>query len=90
VPPSALAGGTAAAACWELAKVLFLVYVTRVVGNYKLYGSLGLVPMLFLWVYVNWVVILSGAEVAYCLQHRRALEEQWLAQQCEKSAAQKL
>ena len=77
----ALAGGIAAAILWELAKLLFLIYVTRIVAYYQVYGSLGLIPMLFLWVYINWVLILAGAELAYCLQHHRAMVEQYLNQQ---------
>jgi|GEM_PF-813533 len=82
--PCALAGGFAAALLWELAKMLFLIYVTRVVSYSRVYGSLGLIPMLFLWVYINWLIILAGAELAYCLQHRHVMVEQWLAQQNEK------
>jgi membrane protein len=74
----ALAGGVGAALGWEIAKVLFLFYVTHVVSYDKFYGSLGLIPMLFLWVYVNWVLILYGAELAYCLQERRAMVDEWL------------
>ncbi|MCY3023824.1 MAG: YihY/virulence factor BrkB family protein [Planctomycetota bacterium] len=78
---SALAGGVATALCWEIAKLLFLIYVTHVVSYHKVYGSLGLIPMLFLWVYINWLLILYGAELAYCLQHRQVIVEEWLAAQ---------
>jgi len=74
---SALIGGIAAATFWEVAKLLFLLYISRVVGYYHIYGSLGLVPMLFLWVYINWMILLYGAELAYVLQHRKAMVEQW-------------
>jgi membrane protein len=74
---SALVGGIAAAIFWEIAKLLFLLYISRVVGYYKIYGSLGLIPMLFLWVYINWMILLYGAELAYVMQHRNAMIEQW-------------
>lgn len=85
----ALAGGAATALCWELAKLLFLLYVTRVVSYDRVYGSLGLIPMLFLWVYVNWLLILYGAELAYCLQHREALLDEWSAQARRRAAGAK-
>jgi len=81
---SALIGGTATALLWEFAKTLFVFYVTHVVSYSAVYGSLGLIPMLFLWVYLNWLVILYGAELAYCFQHRNAMVEQWLTQQKQK------
>jgi len=71
----ALTGGAVAGLLWEITKLLFLFYVTDVVSYNKLYGALGLIPMLFLWVYVSWAVILSGAILAYCLQNRRAPEK---------------
>jgi hypothetical protein len=80
----ALKAGAIAALCWELVKLLFYLYVTQVVSYNQVYGSLGLIPMLFLWVYVNWIVVLSGAEIAYCLQFRRALQEQFLAAERHK------
>jgi membrane protein len=81
---AALIGGLLTSLCWEVTKIFFLVYVTRVVSYNKIYGSLGLVPMLLLWVYLNWLLILMGAELAYGLQHRGALAEQWLALLREK------
>jgi len=82
----ALIGGIVTALLWELLKMLFILYVTRVVSYYKVYGSLGLIPMLFLWVYLNWVLILAGAEIAYCLQHHRAMAEEWLSAERQKRA----
>ena len=67
----ALAAGACAALCWELAKYAFVLYVTRIVSYHRVYGSLGLIPVLFLWVYWNWVVILSGAELSYVLQTKK-------------------
>jgi membrane protein len=78
---AALIGGIAAALCWELAKLLFLLYVTRVVSYSAVYGSLGLIPMLFLWVYINWMIILYGAELAFVMQHAKAMLEDYHATQ---------
>jgi len=74
----AIIGGVIAALFWEIAKLGFLVYVTRMVSYNRVYGSLGLLPMLFLWVYINWVLILLGAEIAFCLQNWEAVKERWL------------
>jgi len=78
---AALAGGVAAALGWEIAKLLFLFYVTRVVSYNRVYGSLGLIPMLFLWVYASWLLVLYGAELACCWQYRRLLVDEWSSQQ---------
>ena len=78
---AALLGGCVGALLWELSKVGFLYYVVHVAGLSKLYGSLGLVPVLFGWVYLSWLVVLAGAELAYIAQHHRAIVEQWEAKQ---------
>ncbi|MCX7806054.1 MAG: YihY family inner membrane protein [Planctomycetota bacterium] len=65
----AFLGGLVTAVLWEAAKLGFVWYVVHVAGQYKLYGSLGVLPMLFVWVYVNWLVVLFGCEIAYCVQH---------------------
>ena len=80
----AIRAGAVAALCWEAVKLLFFLYVTQVVSYNHVYGSLGLVPMLFLWAYLNWIVVLAGAEIAYCLQYRAALSAQYLAAEREK------
>ncbi len=73
----ALAGGALAATVWELSKLLFIVYINKLVHYNEVYGTLGLLPMTLLWLYVNWVVILAGASFACCLQQREILEREW-------------
>jgi len=79
-------GGAIAALLWEFSKLGFLVYVTRMVSYNRVYGSLGLLPMLFLWVYINWVLILLGAEIAFCLQNWEAVKERWLKERKQPEA----
>lgn len=83
---SALAGGIVGALLWELSKIGFLVYVSHAVTISKLYGSLGIVPVLFGWIYLSWMVVLAGAELTYILQHHRAIVEQWEHQQRDRRA----
>jgi membrane protein len=65
---SALIGALTAAVLWELSKWGFRFYVERAVGYSALYGSLGLVPLFLIWIYVTWLVILFGLEVSYIAQ----------------------
>lgn len=65
---AALIGALVAAIMWELSKWGFRFYVQRAVGYSALYGSLGIVPLFLLWLYVTWIVILFGLEISYVVQ----------------------
>jgi len=66
---SALLGAVIAAAAWETAKFGFAFYLRNAVGYGKIYGNLGLLPIFLIWVWVGWLIVLGGAEVAYTFQN---------------------
>ncbi|HTF56742.1 MAG TPA: YhjD/YihY/BrkB family envelope integrity protein [Planctomycetota bacterium] len=61
----ALVGGTA----WEILKGLFILYNDRVVASYEVYGTLSAIPIFLLWIYLSWVLVLFGGEIAFAAQH---------------------
>lgn len=64
----ALIGSFVAAILWEMAKWSFQLYVTKAVTYSAVYGSLGLIPLFLIWLYLSWLIVLFGLEVAYTLQ----------------------
>jgi membrane protein len=72
----AIVGALLAAAAWDASKWAFGLYVSRALPYLKLYGAIGLVPLFLFWLYLNWLIVLFGLEVAFTLQalHGRALE----------------
>ena len=69
---AALVGGIVGGSLWHLNNVFGFLYVSRVVTNSKIYGSLGLVPVFMVGLYFSWLILLFGAQVAYAFQNRRA------------------
>jgi membrane protein len=65
---AAVIGALIAALLWEGAKAGFKLYVTKAVATSALYGSLGLIPLFLLWLYLTWVIVLIGLELTYTLQ----------------------
>jgi membrane protein len=68
----ALFGSLAVAVTWELVKIGFEVYVVRMASYGKVYGSLSVIPVFLLWLYVSWLIALLGFEVSFFLQHPEA------------------
>jgi membrane protein len=64
----ALWGAFVAAGLAEASKWGFGLYVSQALPYLKLYGAIGLVPLFLFWLYLGWLIILFGLELAYTLQ----------------------
>lgn len=69
---AAVVGGLVGGCLWQLNSEFSVLYVSRVVTNSKIYGSLGMIPVFMVGIYAAWVILLLGAQVAYAFQNRRA------------------
>lgn len=63
----ALTAGLMAALGIELAKKLLTTYLTQMPTYSAIYGAFAAVPILLVWVYVAWLIVLLGAVVASSL-----------------------
>src|SRR5438874_4254991 len=63
----ALFGGVLAAIAFEAAKYGFRFYITHFPTYQLVYGSLAVLPLFLLWVYVSWIIVLVGAAVTATL-----------------------
>lgn len=67
---AALIGGIVTSLGWNLARVGYGIYTKNFVSYGKIYGSLGAVPVFMLWIYIAWVIILTGAALTAAFQKR--------------------
>jgi len=74
---AAMVGGLFTAMSFEAVKYGFNVYVAQVIleSYNKVYGTLGLIPLCLIWIYICWILVLLGAELAYTIQNLRTIVE---------------
>ena len=60
----ALAGAVFVAVCMALAKWGLGLYLARIPTYSLIYGAFAAVPILLLWIYVSWLIVLFGAVIA--------------------------
>jgi membrane protein len=66
---SAVLGAAISAVLFEVGKNLFADWVGQSVRYSTIYGSLAVVPIFLIWLYVTWIVVLLGLEIAFTHQH---------------------
>lgn len=66
---SAAVGALATALVWQLTKSAFYLYVAHSANLTNFYGQLASVPLFLVWIYVNWLILLAGANLAFAHQN---------------------
>jgi len=66
---SAAVGALVAGLMWEVGKNVFANSVGQSVQYSTIYGSLAVVPIFLIWLYITWVIALIGVEITYTHQH---------------------
>ncbi|MCE7903077.1 MAG: YihY/virulence factor BrkB family protein [Gammaproteobacteria bacterium PRO9] len=65
----AATGALAAGILWVIAGRLFAWAVTLSVGRNAVYGSFAIAVSALIWLHLNWLILLIGAQVAFYVQH---------------------
>ena len=65
---AAILGAFVATALVEIGKTFLTASLSTSFAASRLYGSLGLVPLFMLWVYLMWLVVLFGLQISAILQ----------------------
>lgn len=66
---SALAGGAVAGALWQVAAWGFASFAAQSTQYAAIYSSLAILVLFLIWLYINWIVLLLGASIAFYRQH---------------------
>jgi len=62
---SALLGGVVAGSLWQFAEWGYIEFQIGVTRYNAIYGAMAQLPLLFVWLYLSWCIVLWGAELAF-------------------------
>ncbi len=65
----AVVGGIVGGSLWLLTQWAYIAFQVGMVRYNAIYGALAQLPILMVWIYVSWVVVLLGAELSYAMQN---------------------
>jgi membrane protein len=66
----ALIGALFSAVLWGISSYLYGIYIKHAIAYSKLYGSLSAVPLFLIWLFINWLIFLLGAELAVFMEKK--------------------
>jgi len=68
---SAFVGGVVGGTLWQLAQWGYVNFQVGVAKYNAIYGTMAALPIFMIWLFVSWVIVLFGLEVAYAKQNLR-------------------
>jgi membrane protein len=83
---AAAAAAVVAGSAWSSAKFLYAIYAKHSVATLNIYGTMAALPLFFFWIYVSWILVLFGAQVAFAFQNVATYREEDDAQRANPLA----
>ncbi|CAL1240442.1 YhjD/YihY/BrkB family envelope integrity protein [Candidatus Methylocalor cossyra] len=74
---AALIGGIVAGLTWRVVGRLFGTFVAGSAQYAAIYSSFAILIVFMIWLYLDWLILLVGADVAFYVQHPRYLRLSW-------------
>jgi len=71
---SAFIAGAVAGIAWQTTGWVFAISVAKSTKYAAIYSSLAVLILFMIWLYVNWLILLIGAQIAYCHQNLGTLD----------------
>ncbi len=74
-PRAALIGGVFGGTLWQLSQWGYLNSQVGVARYNAIYGTMAALPILMVWIYLSWMIVLLGVEMTYATQNLQAIRQ---------------
>jgi membrane protein len=75
---AAMIGGIFGGTLWQFSQWAYVNFQVGVSKYNAIYGTMAALPILMVWIYLSWTIVLLGLEVAYAWQNLRNLRQEAL------------
>ncbi len=74
-PRAALIGGIFGGTLWQVSQWGYLNFQVGVARYNAIYGTMAALPILMIWLYLSWMIVLLGLEMTYATQNLRTIRQ---------------
>ena len=71
--PAAIVGGFSGGVLWATTGMFFTQFVAQSTRNADIYAGFAIVVIALIWLYVSWLILLIGAQIAFYFEHPQYL-----------------
>lgn len=79
-PRAALIGGIFGGTLWQISQWGYLNFQVGVARYNAIYGTMAALPILMVWIYLSWMIVLLGLEMTYATQNLRTIRQDILGE----------
>jgi len=87
---SALFGGVLAGTLWEAAQWIYIRFQLGVANYNAIYGTLSALPIVMVWIYTSWLIVLFGMEVVAVHQQRATFRSELIGNHISQEFRERL
>jgi len=73
---SAVVGAILAGTCWQLAQWWYIHFQVGVAKYNAIYGTMAVLPIFMVWIYVSWLTVLLGVEIVHVHQNIKLIRRE--------------
>ncbi|MBE0500606.1 MAG: YihY/virulence factor BrkB family protein [Desulfuromonadales bacterium] len=67
--PAAIVGGVIGGTLWQLVQIGYVLFQVGVSRYNAIYGTMAALPIIMVWIYLSWMIVLFGLEITSTIQN---------------------